>query len=151
MDWYLRPSLATPTRLTPGTGKLQCGNGATAETNRRAPGAVPFNGHAAARAKVQAPHLRGGRTGVFATRSPFRQNPLGLSLVQLRGIQGDTVLLSGVDLVSGTPVIDLKPYIPASMRLRRLKNLSTTRPSATPPSSAPTPTTGGPSPSGVLA
>lgn len=75
--------------------------------------AAHLNGHAAARAKVQAPHLRGGRTGVFATRSPFRQNPLGLSLVQLRGIQGDTVLLSGVDLVSGTPVIDLKPYIPA--------------------------------------
>eukprot|EP00965_Chrysotila_dentata_P243820 6205627-Pleurochrysis_carterae.AAC.1 len=72
-----------------------------------------MNSHAAARAKVQPPRLRGQRVGLFATRSPFRPNPIGLSLVRLDGItDGNTLLLSGVDLVDGTPVFDVKPYIP---------------------------------------
>ena len=75
--------------------------------------AAHLNGRNAANAKVRAPRLRGGRCGLFATRSPFRPNPLGMSLVQLRAIDGDTLCLSGVDLVSGTPVIDIKPYIPS--------------------------------------
>lgn len=72
-----------------------------------------LNGHAATQAKVQAPRLRGGRAGLFATRSPFRPNPIGLTLAKLHGVSGVTLELSGVDLVSGTPVVDVKPYLPA--------------------------------------
>jgi tRNA-Thr(GGU) m(6)t(6)A37 methyltransferase TsaA len=53
-----------------------------------------------------------GRTmGVFATRSPRRINPIGLSLVRLLGVDGRTVRFAGVDMIDGTPVIDLKPYV----------------------------------------
>ena len=50
---------------------------------------------------------------VFATRSPFRPNPLGLSLAKLERVDGARLELSGVDLVDGTPILDVKPYIPA--------------------------------------
>lgn len=53
------------------------------------------------------------RRGVFATRSPHRPNPLGLTPVPLLGIQGRTLLLGPCDLVDGTPVFDIKPYVPA--------------------------------------
>ena len=67
---------------------------------------------------VKPPRL-GGKTrmGVFATRSPFRPNPLGLSCVRLEGVEWDTpegpvLHVSGADLVDGTPILDVKPYIP---------------------------------------
>ena len=55
--------------------------------------------------------------GVFATRSPFRPNPLGLSSVKLEGIEmrpevGPVLLVRGADLMDGTPIYDIKPYIP---------------------------------------
>lgn len=55
--------------------------------------------------------------GVFATRSPFRPNPIGLSCVRLEGIRRDPELghvleVSGADLMDGTPILDIKPYIP---------------------------------------
>ncbi len=53
------------------------------------------------------------RRGVFATRSPHRPNPLGLTPVPLLGIKGRTLLLGPCDLVDGTPVFDLKPYVPS--------------------------------------
>lgn len=53
------------------------------------------------------------RRGVFATRSPHRPNPLGLTPVQLINIEGRTLILGACDLVDGTPVFDIKPYIPA--------------------------------------
>ncbi len=62
-------------------------------------------------AKVHPPRMQGESIGVFATRSPHRPNPLGLSLVKLEKIEFDTLFLSGVDLVDGTPVYDIKPYI----------------------------------------
>jgi tRNA-Thr(GGU) m(6)t(6)A37 methyltransferase TsaA len=52
------------------------------------------------------------RRGVFATRSPHRPNPLGMSLVELTGIDGLVLSVSGLDLLDGTPVLDIKPYIP---------------------------------------
>lgn len=52
------------------------------------------------------------RVGVFACRSPHRPNPIGLSLVELEGIDGLTVRVRGHDLLDGTPVLDIKPYIP---------------------------------------
>ncbi|WP_028456687.1 tRNA (N6-threonylcarbamoyladenosine(37)-N6)-methyltransferase TrmO [Chitinilyticum litopenaei] len=65
---------------------------------------------------VRPPRLGGNRrVGVFASRSPFRPNPLGLSLVALAGIDtrdGVTLSFTGVDLVDGTPILDIKPYIP---------------------------------------
>ncbi len=53
------------------------------------------------------------RRGVFATRSPHRPNPLGLTPVPLLGIEGRTLLLGACDLVDGTPIFDLKPYVPS--------------------------------------
>ncbi len=56
---------------------------------------------------------RGGpKRGVLATRSPHRPNSLGLSSVELIKIEGRTLYLHGVDLLDGTPVLDIKPYVP---------------------------------------
>ena len=68
------------------------------------------------KATVRPPRLGGNkRVGVFASRSPFRPNPIGLSVVKLNSIykNGNTIQLhvSGADLLNGTPVIDIKPYI----------------------------------------
>lgn len=52
------------------------------------------------------------KRGVLATRSPHRPNPLGLSAVELVAVEGRTLRLRGVDLLDGTPVLDLKPYVP---------------------------------------
>lgn len=64
------------------------------------------------RPKVLPPRSASGRKGVFATRSPYRPNPLGLSAVRLERIEGLTLFIRDVDLVDGTPVLDLKPYVP---------------------------------------
>lgn len=65
---------------------------------------------------VRPPRLGGNeRMGVFATRSPFRPNPLGLSSVELVGVEktemGHTLLVKGADLLDGTPIYDIKPYL----------------------------------------
>ena len=70
------------------------------------------------RPTVRPPRLGGNRRmGVFATRSPFRPNPVGLSCVKLRGLEyrkgeGPVLVVSGADLMNGTPIYDIKPYIP---------------------------------------
>lgn len=70
------------------------------------------------RPTVRPPRLGGNeRMGVFATRSPFRPNPIGLSAVRLESIdytheQGPVLHVLGADIVDGTPVLDIKPYIP---------------------------------------
>ncbi|AOY00297.1 tRNA (N6-threonylcarbamoyladenosine(37)-N6)-methyltransferase TrmO [Jeongeupia sp. USM3] len=65
---------------------------------------------------VRPPRLGGNaRVGVFASRSPFRPNSLGLSLVELAGVDTDdgvVLRFRGVDLVDGTPIVDIKPYLP---------------------------------------
>jgi tRNA-Thr(GGU) m(6)t(6)A37 methyltransferase TsaA len=67
---------------------------------------------------VRPPRLGGNkRVGVFATRSPYRPNSLGLSLVRLERIEesegeGAVLVVSGVDLLDGTPIYDIKPYLP---------------------------------------
>ena len=67
---------------------------------------------------VRPPRLGGNkRMGVFATRSPFRPNPLGLSVVRLDGIaldtpEGPVLHINGADLMDGTPIFDIKPYLP---------------------------------------
>ncbi len=67
---------------------------------------------------VRPPRLGGNtRVGVFATRSPFRPNPVGLSCVRLAGVdlhapEGPVLHVAGADLADGTPIFDIKPYIP---------------------------------------
>ena len=67
---------------------------------------------------VRPPRLGGNeRVGVFATRSPFRPNPIGLSCVKLEGVGweeglGPVIYVSGADLMDGTPIYDIKPYLP---------------------------------------
>lgn len=63
-------------------------------------------------AKVHPPRLGGETKGVFATRSPHRPNPIGLSLVELVDVQKDRLIFAGADLVDGTPILDVKPYLP---------------------------------------
>ena len=63
------------------------------------------------RPKVLPPRSRSGRKGVFATRSPHRPNPLGLSAVRLERVDGLTLHISDVDMLDGTPVLDIKPYV----------------------------------------
>ncbi|MCE1635989.1 SAM-dependent methyltransferase, partial [Enterobacter hormaechei] len=68
---------------------------------------------------VRPPRLGGNeRVGVFASRSTFRPNGIGMSAVEVKGVikQGDQIYLElgSVDLVDGTPIIDIKPYIPYS-------------------------------------
>jgi tRNA-Thr(GGU) m(6)t(6)A37 methyltransferase TsaA len=50
--------------------------------------------------------------GLFATRSPARPNPIGLSTVRLIGIEGTTLRIEDVDMLDGTPLLDIKPYVP---------------------------------------
>ena len=67
---------------------------------------------------VRPPRLGGNkRVGVFATRSPFRPNPIGLTAVRLIGVEqtknkGAVLRVAGVDLMNGTPIYDIKPYLP---------------------------------------
>lgn len=66
---------------------------------------------------VRPPRLGGNaRMGVFATRSPFRPNPIGLSCVRLERVEqtaeGPVLIVSGADLMDGTPIYDIKPYLP---------------------------------------
>ncbi len=69
-------------------------------------------------ATVTPPRLGGKKKmGVFATRSPFRPNPIGLSSVRLESIEmdeqdGPVIIISGADLLDGTPIYDIKPYLP---------------------------------------
>lgn len=77
---------------------------------------------------VKAPRLGGNKkTGVLATRSTFRPNPIGMSAVKLNGISkiGNNLALeiSGLDLLDGTPILDIKPYIPYSDSLKQARSV----------------------------
>ncbi|MCD8382987.1 MAG: tRNA (N6-threonylcarbamoyladenosine(37)-N6)-methyltransferase TrmO [Clostridiales bacterium] len=67
---------------------------------------------------VRPPRLGGNESvGVFATRSPYRPNPIGLSAVKLEAVEkrpgtGPVLIVSGADLMDGTPILDIKPYLP---------------------------------------
>ncbi len=60
--------------------------------------------------------------GVYTTRSPKRPNPIGLSVVKLKKISGDTLFISGVDAFDGTPVLDIKAYLPSVDMIKSLQN-----------------------------
>ncbi|MBN2662759.1 MAG: tRNA (N6-threonylcarbamoyladenosine(37)-N6)-methyltransferase TrmO [Bacteroidales bacterium] len=61
--------------------------------------------------------------GIFATRSPRRPNPIGLSLVKLDSIQNNILFVSGVDIFNGTPILDIKPYLPSVDFVYSQKNM----------------------------
>ena len=69
----------------------------------------PFKG---LKAKVNVPRLDGGRMGVLATRSPHRPNAIGLSAARIERVGPNFVDFSGADLCDGTPILDVKPYVP---------------------------------------
>lgn len=64
------------------------------------------------RPKVLPPRSTSGRKGVFATRAPHRPNPIGLSAVRLERVEGLTLYVREIDMLDGTPVLDIKPYVP---------------------------------------
>lgn len=69
----------------------------------------------AVKGRVRPPRMGGNkRVGVFATRSTHRPNPIGLSVVRLLSVEGARVHIAGADLLHGTPVLDIKPYLPWS-------------------------------------
>ncbi len=59
-----------------------------------------------------APFLDSQRHGIFATRAPVRPNPIGVSVVHLAGIDGRVLRISNLDVIDGTPVLDIKPFVP---------------------------------------
>lgn len=70
-----------------------------------------YHFHKAQQAKlVVKPYLQDVDHGVFATRAPCRPNPIGLSVVELLGIEDNVLHLDGVDILDGTPLLDIKPY-----------------------------------------
>jgi tRNA-Thr(GGU) m(6)t(6)A37 methyltransferase TsaA len=58
--------------------------------------------------------------GVFATRSPYRPNPIGLTVVELLGREGSALHVRGVDMLDGTPILDIKPYL-SSIPVEKLR------------------------------
>ena len=70
-----------------------------------------FHLNPAWRPKVLPPRSTSGRKGVFATRSPHRPNPIGLSAVRLERVDGLVLHVRDLDMVDGTPVLDIKPYV----------------------------------------
>ena len=61
---------------------------------------------------IVVPFLDTERRGIFATRAPIRPNPIGLSVVKLIGLAGNNLEIEGIDVVDGTPLLDIKPYVP---------------------------------------
>ena len=73
--------------------------------------------------RVRPPRLGGNqRIGVFASRSTHRPNPIGQSVVRLEGIEAGRLLISGIDLLDGTPILDIKPYVPYADALPDARN-----------------------------
>lgn len=58
------------------------------------------------------PFLDSRQHGIFATRAPVRPNPIGMSVVRLAGVRGRELEISNLDVIDGTPVLDIKPYVP---------------------------------------
>ena len=67
--------------------------------------------------RVSSPPVPVERMGTFAMRTPRRPNPVGLTLVKIRGIKGNRILVDEIDAFEGTPIIDIKPYLPNGDRV----------------------------------
>ena len=57
------------------------------------------------------PPLREGKLGVFSTHSPFRPNPIGLSILEVTGVEGNVIRVKGIDMLNKTPILDIKPEV----------------------------------------
>jgi len=68
------------------------------------------------------PFLDNMEHGIFATRAPVRPNPIGISVVRLRKIRGTTIWVQDIDVLDGTPLLDIKPYVP-QFDIRRTKRI----------------------------
>ena len=78
------------------------------------------------KAKIAPPQLGGRKIGVFSTRTPHRPNPIGLSVVQIERVEKRKIYIRGADLIDGTPILDVKPYLPFdSIRDHRVPSLYT--------------------------
>jgi tRNA-Thr(GGU) m(6)t(6)A37 methyltransferase TsaA len=62
--------------------------------------------------RAHPPHLNGKTTGLFASRSPNRINKIGMDVVRLKSIEGRLIRTSPMDILDGTPLLDIKPYVP---------------------------------------
>lgn len=71
-----------------------------------------FHQNSSWKPKVRPPRGADKKRGVFATRSPYRPNPIGISSVKLEGVEKNKIFVSEHDLLDGTPIIDIKPYLP---------------------------------------
>ena len=67
------------------------------------------------------PYLEDEPRGLFATRAPRRPNPIGLSIVEVTDVSGSTISVEGIDVLDGTPLLDLKPYVPTFDRVEEAK------------------------------
>lgn len=72
------------------------------------------NANKGVNAKVHPPRMEGEKIGLFATRTPHRPNPIGLSVAKIESVEKGRLHLSGVDLIDGTPILDIKPYVPSA-------------------------------------
>lgn len=73
-----------------------------------------FHMHLAVQSKLKViPFLDTHEHGVFATRSPGRPNPIGFSVVRLEKVNGNILFVKGIDIIDGTPLLDIKPFVPA--------------------------------------
>ncbi len=71
-----------------------------------------YSFHQASRTELQVtPFMDKKKRGVFATRSPLRPNHIGISIVALKRVEGNRVFVEGIDVLDGTPLLDIKPYI----------------------------------------
>ncbi len=68
------------------------------------------------------PYMDNKKRGVFATRAPSRPNPIGVSVVELLKVEGSTLYIMNVDIVDGTPLLDIKPYVP-EFDIHEVKNI----------------------------
>lgn len=76
-------------------------------------GVILFNFHKSTKSPLRiVPHGKDEITGIFSTRSPNRPNGIGLSIVKFTKIEGNKLEFEGVDMLDGTPVLDIKPYNP---------------------------------------
>ncbi|MCX6843607.1 MAG: tRNA (N6-threonylcarbamoyladenosine(37)-N6)-methyltransferase TrmO [candidate division WOR-3 bacterium] len=84
---------------------------------------VIYHFHQAPTPKLKVkPFLQDVERGVFATRAPARPNPIGISIVELIRREGNVLYLDGVDVLDGTPLLDIKPYVPRFDRTETTRN-----------------------------
>ncbi len=114
----------TETKGTPIQARVSMDNEATAEVFEEfADGLKDLDGfshiilifhfHRSRKARLhQVPFMDDTERGVFSIRSPSRPNPIGLSIVRLVAVEGNSIRFRGVDMLEGTPLLDIKPFVP---------------------------------------